>query len=126
MLLVASILSVSILLVIILYSLFWYHPKKLSKSQKAYYRGMLTSALSRDHHSALVRCDTVLEHIMQDLGNQGTMSEMLQKRKNYKHVEHFWRYHKLRNKVVHEMHPPKITLEDVEDFKKKIEEQFLN
>jgi hypothetical protein len=63
---------------------------------------------------------------MQDLGNQGTLSEMLQKRKNYKNIEHFWRYHKLRNKVVHEIHPPKITPEEVEDFKKKIEEQFLN
>lgn len=87
---------------------------------------MLTNASKKEPHSALIACDTILEHIMKDLGNRGTMGEMLQKRSNYKNIEYFWKYHKLRNKVVHDIHPPKITIEDVETFKKKIEEQFLN
>ncbi len=51
---------------------------------------------------------------------------MLQKRKNYKNVEYFWKYHKLRNKIVHEMHPPRVTPAEVAEFKKRIEEEFLN
>ncbi|MDD2745492.1 MAG: hypothetical protein PHU93_03050 [Candidatus Gracilibacteria bacterium] len=114
-----------ILGLLIVYSLFSNLPKKLSTSKKAYFRSVLNNATSKELHAALISCDTVLEHILRELGNEGTLGEMLQKKKKLKNIELFWKYHKLRNKAVHEIVPPKITTTDVALFERAIVEEFL-
>lgn len=120
------VISLSILSLLVVYSLFWWHPKKLSESQKLYFHGMLKNAAAREPHSALIACDTILEHILRELGNSGTLGEMLQKKKHLRNIELFWKYHKIRNRAVHDLHPPKVSDADVEMFRRSIEEEFLN
>ncbi len=83
----------------------------------------LQASRSIEPRYGIVECDRILEQIFRSLGETGTLGEIL-KRKSaiLPHRETLWKYHKIRNKVVHGDAQASVTSSDVSKYISAIQE----
>ena len=120
------IFALCIVCLIALYGFFSFRPKKLSVDRKSWYNSQLLEAASKEPSSALIACDTIFEHILKELWNSGSLWDALKRKwKTLRNIDDYWKYHKLRNRAVHDLNPPNVYKDDVLQYISCIRDEFL-
>ena len=97
----------------------------LTQARKQEFRSELERASELDPEHAIIVVDRVLEQILSTLWGKRSLGENLQKHyQNHPDSNELWKYHKIRNKLVHEG-GVRVGRRDIEGFRNLIQRVFL-